>query len=251
MVATERSPLFQTLAKRSANFNVCTGSSLVVVLTILGLYVALQKSHSHGLPLLRTYDPSSGAFTANGASLYWGNAESELSPCVAGWILKFIEAQGYQSLADYGAGLGGFAMHFKKNGVADVHCYDGNAEIVESSHGLCQQVDLGLEQPHLSKVDLTMSLEVGEHIPAKHETTFLTNLCTASKQAIVLSWALPGQGGTGHVNEQSSEYIIGQVENLGFGFKLDRNHTEDLRRAAAQCPKHWYFMHDTLVFLKA
>jgi len=45
---------------------------------------------------------------------------------------------------------------------------------------------------------------------------------------VILSWALPGQEGDGHVNCQPNDYIIGQMQKLSFNF--DKSTTDDMRR---------------------
>ena len=60
------------------------------------------------------------------------------------------------------------------------------------------------------------SLEVGEHLPKKYEETFFENLAKTSKEGIILSWAIPGQGGDGHFNEQPNAYVKEKMTNLGF-----------------------------------
>ena len=51
------------------------------------------------------------------------------------------------------------------------------------------------------------SLEVAEHIPLENEEAYLDNCCKLCEIGCILSWALPGQGGLGHVNEQPNEYV--------------------------------------------
>ena len=67
-----------------------------------------------------------------------------------------------------------------------------------------------------NKWDLVMCLEVGEHIPKKYEQVFIDNLCSFVGKELILSWAPPGQySASGHVNLQSKDYIISEVEKRG------------------------------------
>ena len=61
-----------------------------------------------------------------------------------------------------------------------------------------------------------MSLEVGEHIPKEYEDIFINNLHNNNNKGIILSWAILGQGGFGHVNEQNNDYIKSKMSNLGY-----------------------------------
>ena len=51
------------------------------------------------------------------------------------------------------------------------------------------------------RVDLAISLEVGEHLSPGRAETFVADL-VALAPAILFSAAIPGQGGVGHLNEQ-------------------------------------------------
>jgi cyclopropane fatty-acyl-phospholipid synthase-like methyltransferase len=64
--------------------------------------------------------------------------------------------------------------------------------------------------------DWAMSLEVGEHLPQQFEDIFIYNLHNNNKRGIVLSWAIKGQGGHGHVNEQNTDYIKSKICDLGY-----------------------------------
>lgn len=73
-----------------------------------------------------------------------------------------------------------------------------------------------------------ISLEVGEHIPKEFEQNFLDNITSSCDDWLVLSWALPGQPGIGHVNCQPKEYIISEMERRGFTYSEIL--TEDARK---------------------
>ena len=61
--------------------------------------------------------------------------------------------------------------------------------------------------------------------------TDLRRLDRANCCGIIMSWAAPGQGGHGHVNEQWASTYVPKVEALGY--RLNRPLTELLRRNAA------------------
>ena len=90
------------------------------------------------------------------------------------------------------------------------------------SGGLCVGgVDLSAPM-NWEPADLAMSIEVGEHIPKEYEETFIDNIVKSAKKMIVLTWAAPGQGGEGHVNNQTPEYIASQIEKRGKFRKNDQ-----------------------------
>lgn len=53
-------------------------------------------------------------------------------------------------------------------------------------------LDLTAPQYGLAAYDWVISVEVGEHIPAKFQNIYLDNLVRHAREGIVLSWAVPG-----------------------------------------------------------
>jgi hypothetical protein len=121
---------------------------------------------------------------------------------------------GVASVADVGCGKGDYVKTLLSKGLR-CQGWDGNPMTPEISGGICRVMDFS-KPANIGLHDLVMSLEVGEHIPKKFESQFITNLTEASVRWIILSWAIPGQGGVGHFNEQSNMYIINEMENRGF-----------------------------------
>jgi hypothetical protein len=76
-----------------------------------------------------------------------------------------------------------------------------------------------ISQPvNLEIIGSVISLEVGEHLPKESEQIFLDNITKHSSGIVVLSWALPGQPGVGHINCQPQDYIIEEMERRNFIF---------------------------------
>merc|ERR1712043_74885 len=93
---------------------------------------------------------------------------------------------------------------------------------------------------HLDKkYDVVVSIEVAEHIPKEGEQAYMDNLVRLMKidGIIILTWGHPGQGGYHHVNEQSKDYVISQMESRGL--KFDPAKTEELgSKIASQYAKN-------------
>ena len=83
---------------------------------------------------------------------------------------------------------------------------------------------------------------MGEHLPKIHEDAFVQNLHLHNTRGIVLSWALEGQGGTGHVNEQNNDYVKAKICALGY---VNDAAAEDALRARARFS---YFKRTVMVF---
>lgn len=90
-----------------------------------------------------------------------------------------------------------------------------------------------------------ISLEVGEHIPFKLSHTYLDNLCK-HKGEILLSWAIPGQPGIGHINCQTNDWVC--TEMLKRGYMIDDEITMRLRDAVKTCHCSWF--QNTLMYFK-
>ena len=86
---------------------------------------------------------------------------------------------------------------------------------------------------------------MGEHLPQRHEASFIENLHRHNVRGMVLSWAIRGQGGTGHVNEQDNDYVKAQV--CAKGYVNDVGAERELREAAL----FPYFKQTVMVFRRS
>ena len=133
-------------------------------------------------------------------------------------------------LVDLGCSTGKYCKFFDEKGWI-VQGYEGNPYISDFKvFPYVQIMDLSVPQKTLP-VDLVICLEVGEHVPYPRMKVFLDNVIGFTGEWLVLSWAVPGQGGTGHVNEMSNMDIINEVEKRGL--KFDSEKSKKLRAAAS------------------
>jgi len=136
------------------------------------------------------------------------------------------------SIADVGCGRGHYCKHFKDYGIPIVHGYEGTPDIKKIAvYDDVMVVDLTKRRHVGTSYDLVICLEVGEHIPQKYEQIFIDNLCMYVNEDLILSWAVPGQGGAGHFNEQPNEYIMNEFDRRGLMF--DRAASMKLRDVAS------------------
>jgi SAM-dependent methyltransferase len=113
---------------------------------------------------------------------------------------------------DVGCGAGAWALEFRKHGIPAIGVDFMPQLNLLLSTAFYHNVDL--TQPFMPSKDLAVCLEVAEHLPARYADTLVRSLCWCRR--VLFSAAVPGQGGTGHVNEQPHEYWHAKFAALGF-----------------------------------
>lgn len=121
-------------------------------------------------------------------------------------------------IVDIGCGSAAYA-HFFKNLSVKVVCIDG--VLPPERYAYEKNIKIrDLTQPFANlwgRFDLSLCLDVGEHIPEASSEIFLDNI-TQFSDRLVLSCAPPGQGGHHHVNEQPKRYWIEKLKRHGFAY---------------------------------
>ncbi len=146
------------------------------------------------------------------------------SPTVWNYI---IERFAISSVMDLGSGMGYASQYFHNKGMK-VLAIDGMLENCRNAVYPTLYLDLTLSKA-VSSVDLVHCQEVVEHI----EERFLENLLAtlACGKFILMTNALPGQGGYHHVNEQPTEYWINNLKRYNCEVLVED--TKRIRRMAA------------------
>jgi cyclopropane fatty-acyl-phospholipid synthase-like methyltransferase len=139
-------------------------------------------------------------------------------------IINLLKQNNIKTVVDFGCGKGNYASSIIQSGVY-CEAYDGNPNTPELSNGLGKVLDLSMNFNLDKKFDCVISLEVGEHIPKEYEKIFIDNICSHTTNLLILSWAIVGQGGDGHLNCQNNDYIIDQMESRNFIY-LEKDSTE-------------------------
>lgn len=145
-------------------------------------------------------------------------------------IKHILEKNKVVKVVDFGCGPGKYVKYLKDSNF-DCIGYDGNPNTPKYTNGVCKVLDLSNSFDLQTKFDCVISLEVGEHIPKKYEQIYLDNLNKHSSGLLILSWAVPGQGGDGHVNCQTNDYIIDEITKRNF--TLHKDNTNRLREASS------------------
>mmetsp|Transcript_2984 Transcript_2984/g.8726 ORF Transcript_2984/g.8726 Transcript_2984/m.8726 type:complete len:268 (-) Transcript_2984:208-1011(-) len=162
----------------------------------------------------KTHDAlPSGGFCPN--SLYVG-IDARLVQILSSFFQRHGGAGSPRTIGDFGAGGGWYSTHFNKQPGLRSSPFDFSPK---PGSGV-ERLDLSRPAPpDIGVFDWVLCLEVGEHIPREREATFLDNLANHARHGIVLSWAVPGQSGNGHINLRDNAYVVGQMALRGWETK--------------------------------
>lgn len=181
--------------------------------------------------------PSKGIFTAKQTE-----TEHHHSPRLAKALRGVLNPA--IPVGDFGCGKGEYIRYLKNWGYS-VLGFEGTPELAED--GLIETADISLPMKW-SDIGNVLCLEVIEHIEKSREDAVIANLVDAVKDGgkLIISWAVEGQGGCGHINERNSDHAIPRIEKEGF--KLDADSTWNLRKEAGK--DLWWFKKSIYVFDK-
>lgn len=158
-------------------------------------------------------------------------------------IVSLIEKFGMTNVVDFGCGMGDYIKRIMDLGYK-CEAYDGNPNTPSLTNGIGKVLDFSEKFNLNRKFDLVMSLEVGEHIPKEYENIYINNICNHSNNYILISWAIIGQSGDGHVNCQNNDYVIKEMDKNGFEY--DELNSINLRNLTTNA---WWFK-NTIMFFK-
>jgi len=122
------------------------------------------------------------------------------------------------SVMDVGAGTGVWMAEFRRAGVSRVAGMDAGEvpeELLAVPRADISRIDLALPLPLRDRYDLVLCLEVAEHLPQRRAASFVQEL-TQLGSIVVFSAAIPGQGGTGHINEMWQSEWAKLFERCGY-----------------------------------
>jgi len=187
---------------------------------------------------------------------YWTSDDTEAihvhDPNLSNWILNYLQDDKDKQLIDFGCGFGDYLKNLHNNGFTNLHGFEG--EVRKGSLNFIKNWDLsspiknykGYNSLKKSACN-TICLEVGEHIPKQYESIFLDNITSLTTNKIILSWAIIGQGGDGHVNCMNNDEVILKMDELGF--KYLENDSIDARNSVSKLIAPW-FLKTIMIFQK-
>jgi hypothetical protein len=144
------------------------------------------------------------------------------------------------TVGDFGAGGGWYSSFFQNRSIESIP-YDASPTRPASVRFADLSTPLEASVP---VYDWVLCLEVGEHLSTDFENIFIDNVAGHATFGIVMSWAVPGQGGNGHVNERPNDWVIEQLRSRAFTY--DKEASEMLREKATF---NWF--KDTLMVFRS
>jgi SAM-dependent methyltransferase len=122
-----------------------------------------------------------------------------------------------KSIVDFGCGTGAWIAAAQRLGVSDALGYEGPwiESVATEPNVKIIVADIGVPLDCKRRFDLVVCLEVAEHLPSDCAANLVTNLCNAG-DVVLFSAAIPGQGGTDHINEQWPSYWASVFSQKGY-----------------------------------
>jgi SAM-dependent methyltransferase len=129
-------------------------------------------------------------------------------------VLELIQPR---SVVDVGCGTGTWLVTFARHGVADYLGVDAFTPtgLLEIPRDRFVEADFTQPLALGRRFDLAISLETAEHLPEVAARGFVDSL-TRLAPVVLFSAAIPGQGGTSHLNEQWPGYWSRMFADRGF-----------------------------------
>lgn len=152
-------------------------------------------------------------------------------------------------IADLGCGHNFYVSVLRYAGYKDAIGFD----LVNLGSQYMKEIDVSKRDLRLYKSHETflgeparvICLEVGEHVPFDRSAALLDNICSFMGD-VIMSWAIPGQSGVGHINCQDNEWVKGQMGIRGYLMVVDK--TVMLRHSVAGCHCSWF--RNTLMYFR-
>lgn len=149
------------------------------------------------------------------------------------------------SVVDVGCGRGEWLAVFLEHGLDDVLGIDGDyvdrSTLSIPPDKFCSR-NLTESVPIDRRFDLAICLEVGEHLPATASGPLVDSL-TRMAPIVCFSAAIPGQGGTSHVNEQWPAYWAKLFSERGY-------RAYDILRSRVWCDPEvaWFYAQNMVLY---
>jgi predicted SAM-dependent methyltransferase len=143
---------------------------------------------------------------------------------LAAWIADYLSKNGSKEdwVYDLGCGVGAYLKTLDSTGFTKCVGIEAEPPQVRQFERV-MKFDLTRPLPQAYPSGTVISLEVAEHIPSEFEEIYLDNLTRLCAKTLILSWAVRGQGGDGHVNCRDNHEVIEILGQRGFKFMAEES----------------------------
>jgi SAM-dependent methyltransferase len=132
-------------------------------------------------------------------------------------VMKLV--RDVRSVVDVGCGTGVWLASFKDAGVPRILGLDGGAAAEQGQLEIDPEefrdanLELGIKFDE--SFDLCLCLEVAQHLTDRASSSIVRDVCKLS-DVVLFSAAIPGQGGTHHINERWPSYWVDLFASEGY-----------------------------------
>jgi len=149
----------------------------------------------------------------------WYESRKSLSQSSAEGVAPLIQKLiPFRTVVDLGCGTGEWLAVLLQQGAEDLLGIDGpwiEPDMLTIPKSCFLSHNLGEPLTLDCRFDLAISLEAAEHVAPERANIVVDNL-VALAPVVLFSAAIPGQGGTGHVNEQWPGYWADKFREHGY-----------------------------------
>ena len=125
---------------------------------------------------------------------------------LSNFICELLNDDKNKSTFDFGCGLGDYIKKLNDTGHSNLLGLEGDPPAKKHFENIIKQ---DLTTPfNIGLKGNVICLEVGEHIPNEYMYALLSNIKTHLDGYLIMSWAVKGQAGYGHVNCLDNTEII-------------------------------------------
>lgn len=177
---------------------------------------------------------------------YWAGETAHIhhvhSEPLSKWIVNYFSQDKKKRIWDLGCGLGNYLKDLKDAGFQNCIGIEGDIPSKSVFQNILKY-DITNPIRNLEKGNV-ICLEVLEHIPEIFMDRVLRNINHLCNDILILSWAVRGQPGFGHVNCKDNHEVIPLIEKMGF--MLLEQKTDEARKVIDETTP--WFKNTLLIF---
>jgi hypothetical protein len=162
------------------------------------------------------------------------------------WIIDFLKDEKHVPLYDFGCGNGHYLKKISENGFLNLTGFEGKIPKYKQFDNIIEQ-DLS-KSFKVKTPGNCIFLEVAEHIPEQFENIMIDNVVNACNNKLIMSWAVRGQGGDGHINCLDNHEVVNRFSKRGMTY-LEKE-TNEVRSSIPNDNPYYWFKNTTLIFRK-